>query len=184
MLADAPGEAHLLIREMLLAAGDPTRLVLIIDQFDGRQRRQPQIPGRGRRPLDTPIRRRPRGAAVRRAGLPPGRPRAHLLKYLLPKPGHPWPGFRISGVPIGRRGLSAAPVSGTPQLRTGPRSSAFAYMALSTAGGQNAAFSQLPELAVPSSWAISAFFASSSLRSRAISAFASLIFVRRVRLPA
>ena len=33
-LADAPGEAHLLIREMLLAAGDPTRLVLIIDQFE------------------------------------------------------------------------------------------------------------------------------------------------------
>jgi hypothetical protein len=33
-LADAPGEAHMLIREMLLAAGDPTRLVLIIDQFE------------------------------------------------------------------------------------------------------------------------------------------------------
>src|SRR5580704_4587095 len=33
-LADAPGEAHLLIREMLLAAGDPTRLMLIIDQFE------------------------------------------------------------------------------------------------------------------------------------------------------
>ena len=48
MLADAPGEAHLLIREMLLTAGDPARLVLIIDQFeqvfgadgpDGRQER-------------------------------------------------------------------------------------------------------------------------------------------------
>ena len=34
MLADAPGEAHLLIREIMLAAGDPARLVLIIDQFE------------------------------------------------------------------------------------------------------------------------------------------------------
>ena len=34
MLADAPGEAHLLIREIMLAVGDPARLVLIIDQFE------------------------------------------------------------------------------------------------------------------------------------------------------
>ena len=34
MLAEAPGEAHLLVREILLAAGDPARLVLIIDQFE------------------------------------------------------------------------------------------------------------------------------------------------------
>ena len=33
-LADAPGRAHLLIREIMLAAGDPARLVLIIDQFE------------------------------------------------------------------------------------------------------------------------------------------------------
>ena len=34
MLADAPGEAHLLIREIMLATGNPARLVLIIDQFE------------------------------------------------------------------------------------------------------------------------------------------------------
>ena len=34
MLAEAPGEVHLLVREILLAAGDPARLVLIIDQFE------------------------------------------------------------------------------------------------------------------------------------------------------
>jgi WD40 repeat protein len=35
MLADAPGETHLLIRETLLAApGDAARLVLIVDQFE------------------------------------------------------------------------------------------------------------------------------------------------------
>ena len=34
MLADAPGETHLLVREVMLAAGDPARLVLIIDQFE------------------------------------------------------------------------------------------------------------------------------------------------------
>ena len=34
MLAEAPGEAHLLIREIMLATGDPARLVLIIDQFE------------------------------------------------------------------------------------------------------------------------------------------------------
>ena len=34
MLADAPGEAHLLLREIMLATGDPARLVLIIDQFE------------------------------------------------------------------------------------------------------------------------------------------------------
>jgi WD40 repeat protein len=34
MLADAPGEAHLLVREMMLAAGGPARMVLIIDQFE------------------------------------------------------------------------------------------------------------------------------------------------------
>ncbi len=34
MLADAPGEAHLLMREIMLATGDPARLVLIIDQFE------------------------------------------------------------------------------------------------------------------------------------------------------
>ena len=34
MLAEAPGEAHLLVREILLAVGDPARLVLIIDQFE------------------------------------------------------------------------------------------------------------------------------------------------------
>ncbi len=34
LLADAPGEAHLLIGEIMLAAGDPARLVLIIDQFE------------------------------------------------------------------------------------------------------------------------------------------------------
>ena len=34
MLADAPGEAHLLVREVMLAAGAPGRLVLIIDQFE------------------------------------------------------------------------------------------------------------------------------------------------------
>ncbi|MGO9190131.1 MAG: AAA family ATPase [Streptosporangiaceae bacterium] len=34
MLADAPGETHLLVREVMLAAGAPARLVLIIDQFE------------------------------------------------------------------------------------------------------------------------------------------------------
>ena len=34
MLADAPGETHLLVREAMLAAGAPARLVLIIDQFE------------------------------------------------------------------------------------------------------------------------------------------------------
>ena len=34
MLAEAPGEAHLLVREILLVAGDLARLVLIIDQFE------------------------------------------------------------------------------------------------------------------------------------------------------
>jgi WD40 repeat protein len=34
MLADAPGEAHLLMREIMLATSDPARLVLIIDQFE------------------------------------------------------------------------------------------------------------------------------------------------------